>query len=81
MNFSIQLNNSDRTRTVITNAMTKHGIEGDPDDYCLVQLIPGGGMYVIFFQTFISYVNLILFCWDPSIIYHKSFLTKTLFFF
>lgn len=39
---SIMLNNSDRTRTVITNAMAKHGIEGDPDDYCLVQLIPNG---------------------------------------
>lgn len=26
--------------------MAKHGIEGDPDDYCLVQLIPGDGMYV-----------------------------------
>lgn len=39
---SIMLNNSDRTRTVIINAMAKHGIEGDPDNYCLVQLIPGG---------------------------------------
>lgn len=25
--------------------MAKHGIEGDPDDYCLVQLIPGGGKH------------------------------------
>ncbi|KFM73461.1 Ral guanine nucleotide dissociation stimulator-like 1, partial [Stegodyphus mimosarum] len=39
---SIMLSNSDRTRTVITNAMIKHGIDGDPDDYSLVQLIPGG---------------------------------------
>ncbi|XP_071043904.1 ral guanine nucleotide dissociation stimulator-like 1 [Parasteatoda tepidariorum] len=39
---SIMLNNSDRTRTVITNAMLKHGIEGNPDDYILVQLVPGG---------------------------------------
>lgn len=58
--------------------MTKHGIEGDPDDYCLVQLIPGGGMYVIFilFQTFINYMNLILFYWDLSVTYYKSFFTK-----
>ncbi|XP_035213055.1 ral guanine nucleotide dissociation stimulator-like 1 isoform X2 [Stegodyphus dumicola] len=40
--FNSELNNSDRTRTVITNAMIKHGIDGDPDDYSLVQLIPGG---------------------------------------
>ncbi|KAF8790675.1 ral guanine nucleotide dissociation stimulator-like 1 [Argiope bruennichi] len=39
---SIMLNNSDRTRTVITNAMLKHGIEGDPEEYMLVQLVPGG---------------------------------------
>lgn len=39
---SIMLYNSDRTRTVITNAIAKHGIEGDPDDYCLVQYVPGG---------------------------------------
>ncbi|CAL1271792.1 unnamed protein product [Larinioides sclopetarius] len=39
---SIMLNNSDRTRTVITNAMLKHGVEGDPEEYMLVQLVPGG---------------------------------------
>lgn len=38
--------------------MAKHGIEGDPDDYCLVQLIPGGGIHVIFvlYKIFINYV-------------------------
>ncbi|GFS35884.1 ral guanine nucleotide dissociation stimulator-like 1 [Nephila pilipes] len=39
---SIMLNNSDRTRTVITNAMLKHGVDGDPEEYMLVQLVPGG---------------------------------------
>ncbi|GIY33326.1 ral guanine nucleotide dissociation stimulator-like 1 [Caerostris darwini] len=39
---SIMLNNSDRTRTVITNAMLKHGVDGDAEEYMLVQLVPGG---------------------------------------
>lgn len=43
--------------------MAKHGIEGDPDDYCLVQLISGGGINGIFalFKKFISYVYLTCF--------------------
>lgn len=58
--------------------MTKHGIEGEPEDYCLVQLTPGGGMYVdIFvFQYFTGYINLILFYWDLSLTYYKSFSIK-----
>ncbi|KAG8186600.1 hypothetical protein JTE90_019922 [Oedothorax gibbosus] len=39
---SIMLYNSDRTRTVITNAMSKHGIDDVPENYLLVQLVPGG---------------------------------------
>lgn len=54
--------------------MAKHGIEGDPDDYCLVQLIPGGGNHVIFalFKAFINYVYLILFYWDTNFAYHEK---------
>lgn len=39
---SIMLKNQDRTRTVIMNAMAKYGINGDPDNYSLVQLTPEG---------------------------------------
>lgn len=41
--------------------MAKHGIEGDPDDYCLVQLIPGGGISVIF-VLFKIFINNVLSC-------------------
>lgn len=41
--------------------MAKHGIEGDPDDYCLVQLIPGGGIHVIF-VLFKIFINNVLSC-------------------
>lgn len=39
---SIMLSNSEHTPTVIRNAMLKHSLEGDPDDYCLAQLLPDG---------------------------------------
>ena len=40
---SIMLSNSERTISVIRSAMMKHGIEGNPDDYTLAQLLPDGG--------------------------------------
>ncbi|GAB6031488.1 hypothetical protein CHUAL_009256 [Chamberlinius hualienensis] len=39
---SIMLSNSEHTPIVIRNAMLKHSLEGDPDDYCLVQQLPNG---------------------------------------
>ncbi|XP_067137082.1 ral guanine nucleotide dissociation stimulator-like 1 isoform X1 [Centruroides vittatus] len=39
---SIMLSNCDHTRTVIYNAMMKHGLVGNPDDYELAQLLPDG---------------------------------------
>ena len=38
------LSNSERTVSVIRSAMMKHGIEGNPDDYTLAQLLPDGEM-------------------------------------
>jgi ral guanine nucleotide dissociation stimulator-like 1 len=40
---SIMLGNSERTKSVIANAMLKHGIEGRPEDYTLSQILPHGG--------------------------------------
>lgn len=40
---SIMLSNSERTPQVIRNAMIKHDIEGNTDDYVLAQLLPDGG--------------------------------------
>jgi len=39
---SIMLSNSERTPQVIRNAMIKHDIEGNSDDYVLAQLLPDG---------------------------------------
>lgn len=41
---SIMLSNSERTPTVIRNAMMKHGLEGSPDDFTLAQLLQDGEM-------------------------------------
>ena len=40
---SIMLSNSERTPQVIRNAMIKHDVEGNTDDYVLAQLLPDGG--------------------------------------
>ena len=40
---SIMVSNHERTPQVIRNAMVKHGLEGNPDDYVLAQLLPKGG--------------------------------------
>ena len=37
------LSNSERTPQVIRNAMIKHDVEGNTDDYVLAQLLPDGG--------------------------------------
>ncbi|XP_037082215.1 ral guanine nucleotide dissociation stimulator-like 1 [Pollicipes pollicipes] len=39
---SIMLSNSERTPQVIRNAMIKHDIEGNTDDFVLAQLLPDG---------------------------------------
>ncbi|XP_043220059.1 ral guanine nucleotide dissociation stimulator-like 1 isoform X1 [Amphibalanus amphitrite] len=39
---SIMLSNSERTPQVIRNAMIKHDVEGNTDDYVLAQLLPDG---------------------------------------
>ncbi|XP_054721638.1 ral guanine nucleotide dissociation stimulator-like 1 [Uloborus diversus] len=43
---SIMLNNCDRTRSVITCAMAKYGIDGDPEEYCLAQVLPEGEIVI-----------------------------------
>lgn len=40
---SIMVSNHERSPQVIRNAMVKHGLEGNPEDYTLAQLIPKGG--------------------------------------
>lgn len=37
---SIMLGNNERTPQVIRNAMIKLALEGDPDKYCLSQVLP-----------------------------------------
>ncbi|KAL3177197.1 hypothetical protein MRX96_009890 [Rhipicephalus microplus] len=37
---SILLSNGDHTPTVVRNALEKHGLEGDPDEYELTQQLP-----------------------------------------
>merc|ERR1712192_11827 len=37
---SIMLSNREHTREVICSAMMKHGVEGNPDDFTLSQLLP-----------------------------------------
>ena len=40
---SIMLSNSERTPQVIRNAMIKHDLEGNTDDFVLAQLLPDAG--------------------------------------
>ncbi|XP_076041612.1 ral guanine nucleotide dissociation stimulator-like isoform X2 [Oratosquilla oratoria] len=41
---SIMLSNSERATSVIRSAMAKHGLEDNPEDYTLAQLLPDGEM-------------------------------------
>ncbi|XP_032792835.2 ral guanine nucleotide dissociation stimulator-like 1 isoform X2 [Daphnia magna] len=41
---SIMVSNHERSPQVIRNAMVKHGLEGNPEDYTLAQLLPKGEM-------------------------------------
>ncbi|KAG1673530.1 Ral guanine nucleotide dissociation stimulator-like 1 [Nymphon striatum] len=41
---SIMVSNSDHTSTVIRNAMAKHCIDGNFEEYCLSQILPEGEM-------------------------------------
>ncbi|VDP29726.1 unnamed protein product [Soboliphyme baturini] len=45
----VKLENSDKTRTLVLKAMSKHNISGDPNDYCISQLLPDGGIDVTTF--------------------------------
>ena len=40
---SIMVSNHERSPQVIRNAMVKHGLEGNPEEYTLAQLLPKGG--------------------------------------
>ena len=40
---SIMVSNHERSPQVIRNAMLKHGLEGNPEDYIIAQLLPKGG--------------------------------------
>lgn len=51
--------------------MAKHGIEGDPDDYCLVQLIPGGGIYVSFLFFFNVSICVFLYVFKHVLLEYK----------
>ncbi|CAG0918983.1 unnamed protein product [Notodromas monacha] len=42
---SIMLGNSERTKSVIASAMSKHGVEGKPEDYTLSQILPHGAAF------------------------------------
>lgn len=41
--FNQQLSNGDHTNTVVRNALDKHGVEGDPDEFELAQQLPDSG--------------------------------------
>lgn len=43
---SIMLSNNERTPQVIRNAMYKLGLEGNPDQYSLAQVLPEKGMCI-----------------------------------
>merc|ERR1711981_1296837 len=43
---SIMLSNREHTREVICSAMMKHGVEGNPDDFTLSQLLPDKEMQI-----------------------------------
>ena len=42
---SIMLSNNERTPQVIRNAMLKLGLEGNPDNYTLAQVLPEKGKH------------------------------------
>lgn len=44
---SIMVSNHERSPQVIRNAMVKHGLEGNPEDYTLAQLLPKGGRFFL----------------------------------
>ena len=41
---AFQLNNTDHTSTVIDKVLEKYCIEDRPDRYCLLQMLPDGGL-------------------------------------
>lgn len=43
---SIMLSNNERTPQVIRNAMLKLGLEGNPDNYTLAQVLPDKGILI-----------------------------------
>ncbi|XP_046332813.2 ral guanine nucleotide dissociation stimulator-like 1 isoform X8 [Haliotis rufescens] len=44
---SIMLCNTDHTNTVIQKVLEKYSLEGQPEDYCLLQILPDGGELLI----------------------------------
>ena len=46
---SIMVSNHERSPQVIRNAMVKHGLEGNPEDFTLAQLLPKGGINVVLY--------------------------------
>lgn len=43
---SIMISNHEKTPQVIRNAMLKHSLEGNPDDFALAQLLPKSGNHL-----------------------------------
>lgn len=39
----LQLMNSDHTHTVVETILEKYGHNGNPDEFCLIQILPDGG--------------------------------------
>lgn len=50
---SIMLSNNERTPQVIRNAMLKLGIEGNPDNYTLAQVLPDKGKQILVYIKFV----------------------------
>jgi ral guanine nucleotide dissociation stimulator-like 1 len=66
---SIMVSNHERSPQVIRNAMVKHGLEGNPEDYTLAQLLPKGG------TSFTSLMQMD--GWDQKLNYPFFFLFNT----
>ena len=54
---SIMINNHEKTPQVIRNAMLKHALEGNPDDFALAQLLPKSGNLDPFTRADASFFN------------------------
>ena len=54
---SIMISNHEKTPQVIRNAMLKHALDGNPDDFVLAQLLPKAGNFL--FTTFFQFLVII----------------------